>query len=65
MCRIKVFWVFRAAAFLLAVLPGHIRTDQFILDAQLSGVFLKKGVYISFAVGETADTFKTVVIKGR
>ena len=59
--RIKAFLVFPVAAFHLTIMSWRIRTDQFMLDTQLCGGFLKKGLYISFAVGKTVGKFKTVV----
>ena len=41
--RIKAFLAFPVAAFDLAIMSGRVRTDQLVLDAQLSGGFLKKG----------------------
>ena len=59
--RIKVFLVFSVAAFHLAIMSGSIRADQFMLNPQLSGGFLKKGLDIPFAVGKTVGKFKAVV----
>ena len=61
MYRIKAFPVFPVAAFHLAIMSGRVRTDQFMLDAQLGGGFLKKGLDIPFTVGKTVRKFKTVV----
>ena len=61
MYRIKAFPVFPVAAFDLAIMSGRVRTDQFMLDAQLGGGFLKKGLAIPFTVGKTVRKFKTVV----
>ena len=41
--RIKAFLVFPVAALYLAIMPGCVRTDQLMLDAQLGGGFLEKG----------------------
>ena len=41
--RIKSFLVFPMAALHFAVMPGRVRTDELMPDAQLSGGFLKKG----------------------
>ena len=59
--RIKSFLVFHVAAFNLAIMSGRIGTDQFMLDTQLSGGFLKKSLDIPFSVGKTVCKFKTVV----
>ena len=59
--RIKAFLVFPVAAFYLAIMSGRVRTDELMLDTQLSGGFLKKGWDVSFAVGKTVSKFKTVV----
>ena len=59
--RIKSFLVFPMAALHFAVMPGRVRTDELMPDAQLSGGFLKKGWDVSFAVGKTVSKFKTVV----
>lgn len=44
--RIKAFLVFPVAVFYLAIMSGCVRTDQFMLDTQLGGGFLKR-VWIS------------------
>ena len=59
--RIKTFQVFPVAAFYLAVMSGRVRADQFMLDAQLGGSFLKKCRDVAFAVGKTVGKLKTVV----
>ena len=59
--RIKAFLVFPVAAFHLTIMSWRIRTDQFMLDTQLCGSFLKKGLYIPFAGGKAICKFKTVV----
>ena len=59
--RIKAFLVFPVTAFNLAIMSGRIGTDPFMLDAQLSGSFLKKGLDIPFTVRKTVGKFKTVV----
>ena len=41
--RIQAFLVFLVAAFHLAIMSGHVRTDPLVLDTQLSGGFLKNG----------------------
>jgi hypothetical protein len=41
--RIQAFLVFSVAAFHLAIMSGHVRTDPLVLDTQLSGGFLKNG----------------------
>lgn len=59
--RIKALLVFPVAALHLTIVPWGIRTDQFMLDAQLSGSFLKKGRDIPFAVGKAVGKRKAVV----
>lgn len=54
MVRIKAFLIFPVAAFHLAIMSGRVRTDQFMLDTQLGGGFLKKGLDIPFTVGKTS-----------
>ena len=41
--RIQAFLVFSVAAFHLAIMSGHVRTDPLVLDTRLSGGFLKNG----------------------
>ena len=48
--RIKAILVFPVAAFHLAIMSGCVGTNQFMLDTQLSGGFLKKGLNIPFTV---------------
>ena len=50
--RIKAFLIFPVAAFHLAIMSGSVRANQFMLDTQLSGGFLEKGLNIPFAVGK-------------
>ncbi len=57
--RIKAFLVFPVAALYLAIMSGRVRTDQLMLEAQLSGGFLKKGLDIPFTVGKAVSKFKT------
>jgi len=59
--RIKAFLIFPVAAFHLTIMSGSVRANQFMLDTQLSGGFLKKGLNIPFTVGKTVCKFKTVV----
>ena len=59
--RIKAFLIFPVATFHLAIMSGSVRADQFMLDTQLSGGFLKKGLNIPFTVGKTVSKFKAVV----
>ena len=59
--RIKAFLIFPVAAFHLAIMSGSVRANQFMLDTQLSGGFLKKGLNIPFTVGKTVSKFKAVV----
>lgn len=47
--RIKVFLVFPAAAFRLAIMPESVKTDQFMLDVQ--GGVLEQA---QLQVGDTA-----------
>lgn len=56
--RIKTFPM---AALYLAVVPGCIGMDQFVLDAQFSDSFLKKSHSALFATGKTVGKLKTVV----
>ena len=41
--RIKAFLIFPVATFHLAIMSGSVGANQFMLDTQLSGGFLKKG----------------------
>ena len=59
--RIKAFLVFPVAAFQLAIMSGGVRTDKLMPDTQLCGGFLKKGLYIPFAVRKAVCKFKAVV----
>ena len=45
---IKAFLVFPATSFHLAIMSGCVGANQIMLDAQLSGGFLKKGLDIPF-----------------
>ena len=58
---IKAFLVFPVAALHLAIMSGRVRTNAFMLNAQLSSGFLKKGLDIPFTVRKTVCRFKTVV----
>lgn len=58
---IEAFLVFPVAALHLAIMSGCVGADQFMLDAQLSSGFLKKGRDIPFAVREAVSKFKAVV----
>jgi len=42
MDRIKAFLIFPVATFHLAIMSGSVRANQFMLDTQLSGGFLKR-----------------------
>ena len=59
--RIKAFLVFPVTALHLAIMSGRVGMDPLMLDAQLSGGFLKKGLDIQFTVGKTVCKFKTLV----
>lgn len=59
--RIKAFLVFAVAALHFTIVSGCIRADQLMLDAQVGGSFLKKGLDILFTVGKTVGKFKAVV----
>ena len=59
--RIKAFLLLPVAALHLAIMPGRVRTNQLMLDAQLSSSFLKKGLDVPFTVEKTVGKFKTVV----
>ena len=59
--RTKAFLVLPVAVLYLAIMPGHVRTNQLMLDAQLSSSFLKKGLDVPFTVEKTVGKFKTVV----
>ena len=61
MVRVKAFLVFPVAALHLAIVSGRVRMDQFVLDAQLHGGFLKKGLNVLFTVGKTVCKFRAVV----
>ena len=43
MCGIKPFIVFPVTSFYLAIVPGRIRANQFVLDSMFHETFLKKG----------------------
>ena len=58
---VKTFQVFPVSAFRLAAMSGCVRTDKFMLDAQLGGSLLKRGQDIPLAVGEAVSKFKAVV----
>ena len=49
--RIKAFLVYSVAALYLAIMPGCVRTDQLMLDANPAAVFSKKGLDIPFTGG--------------
>ena len=59
--RIKAFLALPVAALHLAIMPGRVRTNQLMLDAQLSSSFQKKGLDVPFTVGKTVGKFKIVV----
>ena len=50
--RIKAFLVLPVAALHLAIMPGHVRTNEHVLDTKIKSSFLKKGLDVSFAVGK-------------
>ena len=59
--RIKAFLVLPVAALNLSVMPGCVRTDQFVLNTELSSSFLKKGWKVAFTVRKTVSKFKAIV----
>ncbi len=58
---IKAFLVFPVTSFDLSVMSGRVRTNVFMLNAQLSSGFLEKGLDIPFTVRKMVSKFKTVV----
>ena len=59
--RIKEFLVFPMAALHFAIMPGRVRANELMADAQVGSGFLKKGLDVPFAVGKTISKFKTVI----
>ena len=59
--RIEAFQIFSVTALHLAAMSGSIRTDEFMLNTQLGGCFLKKGLHIPFTVGKAVGKLKAVV----
>ncbi len=53
MNSIKVFLLFLETALHLAIMPGRVGANKLMLNTQLSGSFLKKGLDIPFTVGKT------------
>ena len=51
--RIKEFLVFPMAALHFAIMPGRVRANELMADAQVGSGFLKKGLDVPFAVGKT------------
>ena len=51
--RIKAFLVLPVAALHFAIMPGRVRAHELVMDTKIKGGFLKKGLDIPFALGET------------
>ena len=50
--RIKAFLALPVAALHLAIMPGHVRTNELVLDTKIKSSFLKKGLDVPFTVGK-------------
>lgn len=61
MGRIESFLVFPVAALYLAVVPGRVRTDQLMSDAQILGSCFEECGKVPFAVGKPIGKLKSVV----
>ncbi len=58
---VEAFLVLPVAALHLAVVPGRVRPDELVADAQFGSGFLEKSRDIPLAVGETVGELKAVV----
>ena len=58
---IETFLIFAVASLNFAIVSGDVGTNQFMLNIQLSGDFLKKSRDIPFASGKTVRKLKSVV----
>ena len=58
---IEILIIFPVAAFDLAVVPGRIRLDQFVLDAKLLQCFFKESFPVGTLSSETICELRSVV----
>ena len=59
--RVETFLVFPMAALNLAIVPGRVRPDELMADAELLRCRLEQGGQIPFAVGKAVGELKAIV----